>query len=79
MDVSRELRVAFSLKTQPLWFRVAKWVIVAAIVTVNWGKAWLWPAFALAIVFSLGLHFYWRHKTKGWTQPWGGWKHKDFK
>jgi hypothetical protein len=21
----------------------------------------------------LTLHFIWRWKTKGWTQPWGGW------
>jgi hypothetical protein len=39
--LKREMRVAFSRKAQPIWFRVVKW------------------------------------KTKGWTQPWGGWNDLD--
>ena len=31
----------------------------------------------VALVFSLALHFFWRWKTKGWTQPWGGWDDVD--
>jgi hypothetical protein len=36
---------------------------------------WWWIGGALAL--SLTLHFIWRWKTKGWTQPWMGWDDVD--
>jgi hypothetical protein len=69
----RELRVAFSRKAQPVWFRVLKWMIAVGVSFLLWGKPhfWLWILGALGL--SLTVHFIWRWKTKGWTEPWGGW------
>ena len=71
--VKRELRVALSRRAQPAWFRVLKWAILLGLITAFWGRPhfWVWMAAALAV--SLTLHFIWRWKTRGWTQPWGGW------
>lgn len=72
-QLKREMRVALSRKAQPVWFRVVKWVVVVAVSVRYWRAPhfWLWLLGALAV--SLTLHFFWRWKTKAWTQPWGGW------
>ena len=71
--LKRELRVAFSRRAQPVWFRVLKWVTIVSVCLVYWRSPnfWLWMLAALGL--ALTLHFIWRWKTKGWTQPWGGW------
>jgi hypothetical protein len=72
-SLKREVRVAFSRRAQPVWFRVLKWVIAFGISVILWRTPYFW----LWIVGSLGLgltvHVIWRWKTKGWTRPWGGW------
>ena len=73
MDLSREFRVAFSLKAQPIWFRLLKWAIIIGLIAANWRNPRLWSTLGIVFVLSLALHFFWRWKTKGWTQPWGGW------
>jgi hypothetical protein len=69
----REVRVAFSLKAQPVWFRVLKWAVFIVLGALFWRSPLFWycvlGVFALAVV----LHMFWRRKTKGWTQAWGGW------
>lgn len=71
--IRRELRVALSKKAQPIWFRIAKWVFAISITAVLWGT----PAFGWwligALLTGIIVHFTWRRKTRGWTQPWGGW------
>ena len=71
--LKREMRVAFSRRAQPVWFRIVKWVIVIGVSVRFWRHPdfwwWLLGAFAL----SLSVHFFWRWKTKGWTERWGGW------
>lgn len=69
----REARVACSLKAQPLWFRIVKWLGFLAYVVAFHGRAWFWPAIAAGTVAALALHCLYRWKTRGWTQPWGGW------
>jgi hypothetical protein len=71
--VRREMRVAFSRTAQPGWARVLKWTIAVAISVMLWGTAYFWW-FILGLP-SVGLivHFFWRWKTHGWTQPWKGW------
>jgi hypothetical protein len=71
--LKREARVALSLRAQPLWFRVLKWVIAIGVGTLLWRTPYFWWVFAGALCLSLTLHSFWRWKTKGWTQPWGGW------
>ncbi len=71
--LKREIRVAFSRRAQPVWFRLLKWAIAVGVSVFLWRT----PYFRLWILGALGLgltvHFTWRWKTKGWTQPWGGW------
>ena len=69
----RELRVAFSLRAQPLWFRIAKWLGFLAYVVAFRGRAWFWPVIGVCTVGALALHFLYRWQTRGWTRPWGGW------
>jgi hypothetical protein len=71
--IRRELRVAFSPRAQPWWFRLIKWsVLIAAI--ARYGKRW-WFRYVMggALVVALSLHFFYRWKTQGWQRPWGGW------
>lgn len=71
--LKREVRIATSRKAQPVWFRLLKWVIIVALVARYWQSPtfWMWMVAALAV--ALVLHLVWRTRTKGWTQPWGGW------
>ena len=71
--LKREMRVALSKRAQPVWFRVVKWVIVIALTVMFWRSAYFWFLLLVAFGVSLTLHFIWRWKTKGWTQPWRGW------
>jgi hypothetical protein len=71
--IRRELKVAFSRETQPVWFRIAKWVIFIAVSNRLRGRRWF-RVWTLGVVFAgLTLHFIYRWKTWGWTEPWGGW------
>jgi hypothetical protein len=71
----RELRVAFSKNAQPVWFRIAKWLVFLT------GFGWLWQSrrdqfwywLTGALLAGLAVHSVWRWQTHGWTRPWGGW------
>jgi len=69
----RELRVAFSRRAQPLWFRITKWLIILTLVYFFWNRAWFWWLMAALTVAAISLHLYYRHRTAKWTRPWGGW------
>ena len=75
--LKRELRVATSLRAQPLWFRVVKWTVTAVVIAILWRSAYFWWWIAGATVLSVTVHLIWRWKTKGWTQPWFGWHDVD--
>ena len=69
----REPEVAFSRDAQPLWFRVAKWVIFIAVSKRLRGTRWF-RVWTLGVVLAgLTLHFIYRWKGRGWTEPWDGW------
>jgi len=38
-----------------------------------WRGSYFWFWILGALVLGLTVHLIWRWKTKGWTQPWGGW------
>ncbi len=40
--IKRELRVAFSRKAQPVWFRVTKWVVFVSVMRWLYGTRWFW-------------------------------------
>lgn len=75
--LKRELEVAFSKHAQPVWFRVLKYVILASPFYFLWGNKWLWIILGGIVVLGLILHFWYRHKTHGWRQSYGMWKHED--
>ena len=76
-EVSRELRVAFSRKAQPLWFRVTKWLVIIAVTALLWRSPVFWWVLISALIAALILHGVWRWKTHGWTRPWSGWNDID--
>ena len=71
--LKREMRVAFSGRAQPAWFRVLKWAIAVGVSVLLWRTPYFWLWMLGAPALGLTVHFIWRWKTKGWTQPWGGW------
>jgi hypothetical protein len=72
-QIRRELGVMFSRRTQPIPVRVAKWAVFLAVARglrgTRWFRAWV---FGLPTV-GIMVHFFYRHMTRGWTRPWGGW------
>lgn len=74
--IKRELEVAFSKHSQPVWFRIFKYIVLATVVYALWGTGTLWIVLAVLLVFSLSLHFWYRHKTKAWTRSYGMWKYR---
>ena len=72
--VRKELRVIGSGNRSPLSLRIAKSVLFLAISRrlygTRWFRAWL---FGLPLA-GLATHLLYRHETRGWTRPWGGWK-----
>ena len=72
--VSREFEVMFSKETQPIWFRVTKWMMFGGLAYLLRGKRMFW-AWVLGVpLLGLGMHLFYRWKTKGWTQSWGGYE-----
>ena len=71
--VRRESKVAFSRETQPVWFRIAKWVIFMAVSKGLRGNRWFRVWTIGVVLAGLTLHSIYRWKTRGWTEPWGGW------
>src|SRR5215204_6937851 len=71
--IRRELRVMFSRRTQPIPVRVAKWVVFLAVARVlhgtRWFRAWVFGLPSVGIM----VHLFYRHMTRSWTRPWGGW------
>jgi RsiW-degrading membrane proteinase PrsW (M82 family) len=77
--LKRELEVAFSKNSQPVWFRLLKYIILAAVLYFFWDTNSMWVILVGMLVFSLVVHFWYRFKTKGWTQSYGLWKHENEK
>jgi hypothetical protein len=75
--LSREVKVAFSKKAQPVWFRVLKWAIILTLTALFWRSPIFWWCFLAASILAVCLHLLWRSKTKRWTQPWRGWNDID--
>lgn len=71
--IERELRVAFSPRAQPWWFRVIKWTLII-VVTARYRKRW-WFGYVMGSVTlgAIALHMFYRWKTQGWRRAWGGW------
>lgn len=77
--IRRELEVAFSKHSQPVWFRITKYVLLTCVLYFFWDSPYLWPGLFVMLVLALLLHFWYRYKTKGWTQTYGMWKYEKSK
>ncbi len=71
--VKRELEVAFSKKSQTLWFRLLKYLVLGVAIFFFWKSRTFWFILLGLFVPSTLLHFWYRHKTNGWTKSFGGW------
>lgn len=71
--MQRELQVMFSLRAQPLWFRVLKWSIFLGLIHRFRRARWMWPTVGGLGGAGMLMHLLYRRNTQGWTQPWGGW------
>ena len=71
--VRRELRVMFSRSHSPIPLRIAKWAVFLGVARrlhgTRWFRTWV---FGLPLA-GVAMHLLYRHKTRGWTRPWGGW------
>lgn len=74
----RELRVAFSRRAQPIWFRVIKWIIFINVTRRYHRTRGFWAWTGVALIAACAMHLVYRHKTHGWTQAWGGWDDPAF-
>jgi hypothetical protein len=75
--LNRELEVAFSKHSQPVWFRIVKYLVLGCIIYFFWGSNLLWIILAVLLVPALLLHFWYRYKTNGWRKSYGMWKHES--
>jgi hypothetical protein len=73
LSFKREVVVAFSRRAQPIWFRVTKWIVIIGITIWLWDSRYFWWWVVGSSGFGLGLHCFYRWKTRGWTRAWGGW------
>lgn len=71
--VRREWRVALSLRAQPLWFRISKWIVFLTLAVIFRRQPLFWWCVLAIAGLGLGLHLFYRWKTHCWTRPWGGW------
>lgn len=74
--IKRELEVAFSKHSQPLWFRILKYILLGVAIYFFWGSKWLWIILVILLLFSMSLHFWYRYKTQAWTKSYRLWKHE---
>ena len=74
--IKRELEVAFSKHSQPIWFRVLKYILLGFILYFFWDTKLLRIILLIMFAFAMLLHFWYRYKTHGWTKSYGLWKHE---
>jgi hypothetical protein len=69
----RELRVMFSRRGQPVWFRIIKWVVIIALAIAFWRRPAFWYSMLSLLIAAIPIHLLYRQNTVGWRRPWGGW------
>lgn len=77
--IKRELEVAFAKHSQPLGFRLGKYIVILGLLYLLWGSKWLWIVFAFLSISSLAVHFWYRYKTERWTKSYGKWDYEQNK
>jgi hypothetical protein len=77
--IKRELEVAFSKRSQPIWLRILKYVFFVVLLYFFWRSKLFWIIFIGVLFLGLILHFWVRYKTDAWTRSYGLWKHENDK
>ena len=77
--LKRELEVACDTHSQPVGFKIAKFIVLGLTIYFLWGTAWLWITLLVLFIAAMALHFWYRYKTKGWTRSYGMWKHESMR
>jgi hypothetical protein len=77
--IKREVEVAFSKHAQPIWFRILKYILLGFFLYFFWRSKLFWIILLIVFVFGMILHFWYRHKTQGWTKSHGLWKYEKNK
>jgi len=77
--IKREAEVVLSKHSQPVWFRILKYILLGFFIYFAWGNKFLWKYIAGMVIIAILLHFWYRYKTKGWTRSYGGWKYNKSK
>ncbi len=76
--IAREKYVA--IHAQTLRFRIVKYLILASIaggIYVWKGGRAVWTVFLFLFIIAIAMHFFFRWKTKAWTESWGLYKKLD--
>ncbi|MEI9908431.1 MAG: hypothetical protein WDO71_01405 [Bacteroidota bacterium] len=73
--IKREIEVAFSKHSQPVWFRILKYILLAIVLYFFWGSQLLGIILLILFAAALVLHFWYRYKTYGWTKSYGMWNY----
>lgn len=73
----RELEIMFARQTQPIWFRIAKWVAYIGLAAYlhRRGSRGFWAGAIGLPLAGVGAHLLYRWKTGGWTRSWGRWQY----
>ena len=71
------MEVAFSKRSQPTWFRIAKYVLLVFVIYFFWGTKLLWIILLALFALAMILHFWYRYKTDGWKKSYGMWKYHE--
>lgn len=77
--LKREFEVAFSRNSQPIGFRIAKYVLLGISLYLFWGSRFLWITLLVLFFMAMTLHFWYRYKTQGWTRSYGMWNYEKNK
>jgi hypothetical protein len=77
--IKRELEVAFSKHAQPVWFRIAQYVLLALSLYFFWESGKFWIILLVLLAAAMMLHFWYRYKTQGWTRSYGLWDYEKNK
>ncbi len=69
--IKRELEVAFSKHSQPVWFRIVKYILIGSFCYFLWGTQLLWNILNSTLAMCTAMHFWFRYKIAGWTKSHG--------
>jgi len=66
--MQQEIEISFLEHSQPVWFKVLKYVAFACMLYFFWGSKWLWATLPVMLALSILLHFWYRYKIHSWKK-----------